>query len=505
MKMAENSCIDLKIVLILTFLSVIFLFIPSLNQYPQNIVSYALLLLLLPGYSLLVTIKPSVNEIVVWKRVLFSIVLGVILVAAAYLLWMYTPLITYLTPVVKYLNPLEAYISPLETYMPLVFILSTLLIVDLVFISWARRKAPVPDLTPEIQEKTPKTGGKKERYVWCEKCNGYYKMEEDESPEDFESCHCGGKLVYTEKPEGEPFALGQETRPIQKGSYYLDLLQVFLVTILSMVVLQFVNQPDYNTIIEFLFMLFLPGYALISIIYPKKHDLNAFERVVYSFASSIAITALVGIVLNYSAYTGLINPILYSLSGLTVIFLLAAYLRRNSILEEHRFSINFGGYFGGLRKEFSEENRTEKLLSLVLVVSIVLVGFTTYITANPMEETYTDFYVLGADENAINSINLTSNETDNLNISIVNHENRKTTYRLLVTSSGNVLMDQTVTLENEEKKDITLNFTVGEPGTRGMEFSLYKLPDNDNVYKSIKIPLTVYEMPLVFEESTGIV
>jgi len=498
--MVENSCTDLKIILILTFLSVIILFIPSLNQYPQNLVSYALLLLLLPGYSLLVSIKPSVNAGAVWKSILYSIVLGAVLILSVYLFWTYTPLMTYLTPLINYLNPLEVYIAPLETYVPIEFILSTILIVDLVLIAWARR-TPVLDLTPEIPEITLKTGDEKERYVWCKNCNGYYKLEEDESPDDFESCHCGGKLVYAEKLEGEPFGLEQEIKPIQKGSYYLDLFLVFVVTVFSLVILQFVNQPDFNTVIEFLLILFLPGYALISMVYSRKDDFSGFSRVAYSFASSIALTTLIGLFLNYSNYTGLLNPILFFLSGLTLVFLLGAYLRRRSIREENRFSIDFAGSFKGLGKGFSGETGIEKLLSLVLVISLVLVVSTTYITANPLEETYTDFYVFGADGNPVNSINLTSNETDKVTISIVNHENKNTTYRVLVTSSGNVLQDQTVTLENEERKDITFNFTVGEPGTREMEFNLYKLPDNDNVYKSIKIPLNVAVNPaLVVEE-----
>ena len=502
--MVENSFTDLKIVLILTFLSVIILFIPSLNQYPQNIISYALLLLFLPGYSIFAALKPSVNEGTVWKSIIYSVGLGAVLILAVYLLWTYTPLMTYLTPLINYLDPLEAYIAPLETYMPIEFILSTILIVDLVLIAWVRR-TPVLDLTPEIPETTPETGDKKERYVWCKNCNGYYKLEEDESPDDFESCHCGGKLVYTEKLEGEPFRPEQEIKPIQKGSYYLDLLLVLVVTIISLVILQFVNQPDFNTIIEFLLILFLPGYALISMVYLRKDDFSGFSRVAYSFASSIALTTLIGLVLNYSNYIGLLNPILYVLSGLTLVFLLGAYLRRRSIREENRFSIDFIGSFKGLGKGFSGETGIEKLLSLVLVISLVLVVSTTYITANPLEETYTDFYVLGADGNPVNSINLTSNETDNLNISIVNHENKNTTYRVLITSSGTVLLDQTVTLKNEERKDINFNFTVGEPGTREMEFNLYKLPDNDNIYKSIKIPLNVAVNPALIVEEVPII
>ncbi|MBI5680765.1 MAG: hypothetical protein HZC47_07735 [Methanobacterium sp.] len=34
-----------------------------------------------------------------------------------------------------------------------------------------------------------------EYYLICIKCNGYYKLEEWESPEDFVSCNCGGDLV----------------------------------------------------------------------------------------------------------------------------------------------------------------------------------------------------------------------------------------------------------------------------------------------------------------------
>jgi hypothetical protein len=33
-------------------------------------------------------------------------------------------------------------------------------------------------------------------YLICKKCNGYYKLKEDESIVDFESCECGGKFTY---------------------------------------------------------------------------------------------------------------------------------------------------------------------------------------------------------------------------------------------------------------------------------------------------------------------
>ena len=35
-------------------------------------------------------------------------------------------------------------------------------------------------------------------YVYCEKCGGYYKLQEGESPADFDTCQCGGNLKYAD-------------------------------------------------------------------------------------------------------------------------------------------------------------------------------------------------------------------------------------------------------------------------------------------------------------------
>ncbi|BDZ71475.1 DUF5518 domain-containing protein [Methanobacterium petrolearium] len=33
-------------------------------------------------------------------------------------------------------------------------------------------------------------------YLICEKCEGYYQLQEEEDPDDFKSCECGGKLIF---------------------------------------------------------------------------------------------------------------------------------------------------------------------------------------------------------------------------------------------------------------------------------------------------------------------
>lgn len=46
-------------------------------------------------------------------------------------------------------------------------------------------------------KKETETGG----YLVCEKCGGYYELEEGESPEDFDLCNCGGRLKYVKDLE----------------------------------------------------------------------------------------------------------------------------------------------------------------------------------------------------------------------------------------------------------------------------------------------------------------
>jgi uncharacterized membrane protein len=57
-------------------------------------------------------------------------------------------------------------------------------------------------------------------------------------------------------------------------------------------------------------MLFLPGYALIATLFPRKGDLDGIERIALSFGLSIAITPLLGLGLNYTPFGIRLTPIL---------------------------------------------------------------------------------------------------------------------------------------------------------------------------------------------------
>ncbi|MCC7557255.1 MAG: hypothetical protein KO217_01040 [Methanobacteriaceae archaeon] len=52
----------------------------------------------------------------------------------------------------------------------------------------------VGDYKSQIKSISSRDGG----YLVCERCNGYYKLEDGEFPEDFDKCQCGWKLKYYE-------------------------------------------------------------------------------------------------------------------------------------------------------------------------------------------------------------------------------------------------------------------------------------------------------------------
>lgn len=79
-----------------------------------------------------------------------------------------------------------------------------------------------------------------------------------------------------------------------------------------------------------LFVLYLPGAALIELLYPKKSDLSQLERVALSLGLSLALVPLVGLVLNYTPWGIRLEPILASVSLLTVGLATGAVVRKHS-------------------------------------------------------------------------------------------------------------------------------------------------------------------------------
>jgi len=254
------------------------------------------------------------------------------------------------------------------------------------------------------------------------------------------------------------------------------------------------NQTFIRTISGLLLILFIPGYSLIAALFPKKGDLDSIERAALSFGLSIAVTPLIGLALNYTPWGIKLTPILISLSAFTIIMVLIAYVRRRKIPKEEKFYVNFDGFSSSIKSMFKGESKTSKILSIILIISIFLaIGTTAYIIVKPnLGETFTEFYLLGPGGNASDyPTNLTVGQNASVIIGVVNHEHKTVEYHLVVTSNSAIMSEQNITLTNGNKTEIPYSFTANSNGTKKIEFLLYKLPDNTNIYRSLHLFVNV--------------
>lgn len=79
------------------------------------------------------------------------------------------------------------------------------------------------------------------------------------------------------------------------------------------------------------FVLFMPGYVTVEALFPKSRELDGIERFALSVGLSLALVPLVGLLLNYTPWGIRLNPIVVSLTILTIGLAMIALAREYGI------------------------------------------------------------------------------------------------------------------------------------------------------------------------------
>ena len=273
-----------------------------------------------------------------------------------------------------------------------------------------------------------------------------------------------------------------------------DLALVILFTLLC---IPFVLVPPLNEIspiriiLGLPLVLFLPGYALIAALFPRKDDLDGIERVALSFGLSIAITPLLGLALNYTPFGIRLSPILIVLSVFTISLAMGAYVRRSMIPEEDRFVVEFAAFFKSMKNSFkATDTKIDKILTVGLIISIIIaISMTAYVILTPKEgEKFTEFYVLGPGGKAEDyPTNLKVGEEGEVIIGVVNHEYANVTYQLEVKLNGEVIGEKSIGLMHNETWESPFTFRAKKAGEdQKLEVLLYKEGVKE-VYRSLHL------------------
>lgn len=252
-----------------------------------------------------------------------------------------------------------------------------------------------------------------------------------------------------------------------------------LTIVLSLLCILFVSVPPLNDtnvriVLGLPFVLFMPGYSLIAILFPRKNDLDGIERVALSFILSIAVVPLLGLILNYIPFGIKLMPILFILSTFTISLSLIAWARRLNLQVEERFRVPFEM----LLKFNLGQNILDKGLSIVLIASLIVSSATlVYVLVTPKtSERFTEFYLLGPNGIASNyPIDLKIGEEGNVIIGIMNQEYENVTYRLEVNFDRSLIYEEYVSLIGNEKYEKSFTFKATSKGeNQKLEFLLYK-------------------------------
>lgn len=228
-------------------------------------------------------------------------------------------------------------------------------------------------------------------------------------------------------------------------------------------------------VLGLIFIIFIPGYALLSALFPRKDDLGGVERIALSFGLSIALVPLLGLILNYTPWGIRLYPTLIAITLLIVVTTSVGWYRQRKLSESQRLTFAFKISL----PNWTTGTRLDKILSISLAVAIVAaLGCLGYVVANPKQgEKFTEFYLLGLGGKAEDyPRQVILGEPVDIVIVVVNHEYQPTSYRVGVSIDGieNSQVD-IGRLAHEEKREQRVSFIPHIAGkNQRVEFYLYK-------------------------------
>ncbi|KCZ71155.1 putative membrane protein [Candidatus Methanoperedens nitroreducens] len=242
-----------------------------------------------------------------------------------------------------------------------------------------------------------------------------------------------------------------------------DLGLTAVLIILSILFISFppFNQTPLRVILAPLFLLFLPGYLLISVMFPKHGELSPIERFTFSIGLSIAIFVFDGFALNYTPWGFRPKSIVISLSTIMGLLLVAAYLQRLRFKEEG-YGLSFKDITSFYHTIRSKETKIipeydpalEKTLIKAMIIAILLVSamliYAKVTTREP--EKFTALYILGADGKAENyTAEIRIGDTVTIPVGVENYEYAPVNYTLRVQLGGRTLKEYYIALGHEDK------------------------------------------------------
>lgn len=265
----------------------------------------------------------------------------------------------------------------------------------------------------------------------------------------------------------------KDLKKIWPGNYreVNELLPIILLVIILPLVIGISPSNVLRIILGLPLVLFLPGYTLLAAIFVRKSQLKNLERFALSLAASVAIVPLIGLLLNYVGGISLTS--FFVLIALFILVTSAiAWIRRGRLAEEERYTIRLN-----IPRHVFKGSLSGRLLPAVLVLAVLaVVSSLIYVIVTPKtQESFTEFYVSGLQENSSFPAELIASEEQRVVVTVVNREGRTLDYRIEMNINGIPKgTEGPLTLEDGQKYETEMGFAPQATGDiQEVEFALY--------------------------------
>jgi len=235
--------------------------------------------------------------------------------------------------------------------------------------------------------------------------------------------------MYPQKPEQDPDA--------RHGRFGLpwDMKIVLLWTALCIISIYtpLLNESFLRFILALPLILFIPGYVLLAALFPDSANIDTIERVVLSIGTSIVITPLIGLCLNFTSWGIRLDPILFSLTGFIIALVIIAGIRRFHTPEGLQYTLPVPEITQAVHNKWASRNRSkrDRILFFTGIFAIALLVFSVVlvVTLPKPGEKFSEFYILGANRTADSyPMNIISEIPYPMYVGISNHEFRTVNY-----------------------------------------------------------------------------
>lgn len=200
-------------------------------------------------------------------------------------------------------------------------------------------------------------------------------------------------------------------------------------------------------IVGFLFVLFVPGYVIVSTLFPKTSQLDSsrsgrgsitvLERIVLSVLFSIMTTVFVGLGIDVLPVGFDRWPLFISLTLIVGIGAGIATARRQVLPRDHRFTVTAEQPLSTRRWHPLSGSRLQIVLNVAVVLSVLTAGAAVATDLGRDKSAYTEAYLLSETENGDPvaedyPTTMTFGEPSELVLGLENHEDKPVDYAVVV-------------------------------------------------------------------------